>query len=321
MLALEEYHAHLPPRSQAIDLVVQDDRGQCAKAEALYRAAAADKPRPLVVFLHDYEATRRLGPAAARDGVILLNPIDNDASLARSGANTFAIAKQTERLASLLVRSFLRDQGSRALIAYNADHAFMEMLGRHIESLLSSLGIAFESCAYSAATGGPSACLGHNRTSATDGTILLGYYELRPAIIRLRRHFTGRLYLANPVDGLVSPCQALEGARFPMLMPMDGNDRDATEYLARFAARFRTAPKQPWVAFQAYDATRIALLAKDRVRGASASAAAFRLELMNVREFRGTSGEITMKPDGSSRGIYPSLYEMKRGKARQVFDD
>lgn len=323
-LALEEYESSRSLEAPAIELQSEDDRGLRDVAERLYRHAIRRAEKPLVVFVHGYQATKLVGAEADREGVVLVNPLDNDGSLAQSGKNTFVIAKQTERMSSLIVRGFLRDGGNRAHIVYDAAHSFMTTLMRAIESRLESLHVPFTSCGYYERDTMPEHCVSPRRLAGADGLILLGHKELKPSLAALRaRRLRPRLYLADPLDGLALPSPWLDGARFPLLTALEGNEPEASGYLARFTDRFGAPPMQPWVALQAYDAARIVLQALSQVqpeRGARI-AELLRGALLRTKHFRGASGDISIKPDGSARGIYPSLYELRRGKARKVFDD
>ena len=105
---------------------------------------------------------------------------------------------------------------------------------------------------------------------------------------------------------------AIIGTECSFFMPADGNYALANEFLNAYENRFGSPPYSIWPPMQAYDAINIVLNKTRMVNNSIGRKESFsdwlRSQLFDVRYYQGICGNLSITEDGSSRGIYFSLY-------------
>ena len=251
-----------------------------------------------------------IADSALADGVIIVNPLDNDAGLAALNENVFCIAKQTESFAGVVANGMI-DEGiaAAALLHFNGDK-FMPTMARHIAAIFERAGGKPLLFPYAPGTADFSAPLTQAREQAVGGLVFLGYDETKLAMQQADSlgFDSKRFFAINTVAGI-------EGSQIAHFTYLDGNPRIARSMLGRFQEKYGVAPILSWLAFQAYDSTNIVIDAAKKARSQEGTFAEnLRRNVLATRDFHGTAGDISMKPDGTSRGIYASLYTVAGGQ-------
>lgn len=307
-LAVYEYNNGRATHEPEINLVIEDDRYDSSKSVTAFRKLVTiDKAD--IVLLSTYSAMFLVADEALEHNVIVVNPVDNDAKLAKLNENMFMIAKETEQLGAIIADDLLEQGNRKAFILYFAGDEFMPTLANVVKDDFEKGGGTVTMQRYTKSTSKFNSPIFTGRNYHSDAYVLLGYTEIGTAMKQVRdAGITAQFYTANSAMAKQSD-GAIEGTRFTGFTNLDGNTNEANLFLDHYRARYDDYPVIPWTALQSYDATRITI---DAIRKASNDDGEFvdnlRQHMLSTHEFRGTSGNITIKPDGTSSGIYWNLY-------------
>jgi branched-chain amino acid transport system substrate-binding protein len=308
-LAIQEYNSSRTTSDPQVLLIVKDDQYNVEKSIKAYQEIVDQNAD--VLFLNTYSAMFMLADDTLQDNIIVINPIDNDAKLTMLGDNAFMIAKRTGDLGELIAKDILDSGKKKAFILYLNDDEFMPNLAESVELSFQSGEGEVLLKSYSAETSDFSTFLPF--AEAADSIVLLGYSELGTAMQQFRgAGIDTQFYTAN-IGMEQSSNGSIEGTKFTYFTVQEGNIELAEEFLTRYELEYGTKPIHPWTAMQAYDATTLVLNSLHQT-SSSNFADQLRDQLYNVNDFTGTSGNITILRDGSSRGIYWSIYTYKGGE-------
>ncbi|MBW2202529.1 MAG: ABC transporter substrate-binding protein [Deltaproteobacteria bacterium] len=318
-MAIEKYNTDRKSVEPEIKLIIEDDQMVAKNSVNAYQKLVSEQ-RPDVVMLSSYSGMFLIADDALREGMILVNPIDNDSNLAKLNKNVFVIAKQTEGLAAVVANALI-DQGKKKvfIVFFNGDD-FMPTLGNKVKEIFEKAGGKAIVRDYPAGTSDFRSLLAAGKDVKAEGYIFFGYVEIGFAMKQAREMgITQPFYSVNVITNpeLQANSQgAIEGTQFAHFTHLDGNTRAAELFLKRFQQKYHKSPAVSWTALQAFDATRIIIAA---VVKASGQKGAFvdniRRNMLGTDDFEGVSGDLSIRPDGTSRGIYPSLYTLVGGKA------
>lgn len=312
-LAVAEYNTLKKAEEPMVKVVAEDDQYEAQRSFTAYQKIVSTHKAPIIV-VNTYSAMGLLADSAARDGVILVNPIDNDVNLARLNANIFLIAKQTEDLAATLANHLMANDKKKIVILYYNGDAFMPTLANQTKDLLQKNQRTVLIHGYPPETTDFQSWLKEGTSNEADAYVLLGYSSLGPAMKQGRAlGITAPYYTAN-LAMAESAGEAIEGTTVIHFTHAEGNSGAAEAFLNRFQQRYRKLPTHEWTAMQPYDATQIVLHALKETQGKKGKFVdLLRSQLRATRDFRGVAGNIQILPDGSSRGIYWQLYRYSKG--------
>jgi branched-chain amino acid transport system substrate-binding protein len=311
-LAINEYQSAKLSSQPNVLLHIQDDQYDADLSMQAYRTLV-DENDIKILFLSTYSAVFALADVTLADDVLVVNPIDNDARLARLNKNQFFIAKQTRELGDRIATSMLNSNFKKAFILYFSDDEFMPGLASSVRTSLVGYGREAIAKSYSITTEDFSGYFPFAQKA--DVIVLLGYAELGGVMKQFRdAGFSQQLYTAN--IGMAEHSDgAIEGAKFTHFTAEDGNREIAEAFLERYESEYHSYPILPWTAMQAYDAANIVLEAIRKSADFSENelVATLRAHLHGIQHFPGTSGNISIESDGTSRGISWSMYQYMGG--------
>lgn len=319
-LAVEEYNAAKTSNEPEIKLLIENDQYQSERSLRAFRKLVAVDNAD-VVILNTYSALFLVEDQVLRDQVIVVNPIDNDAKLAELNENIFTIAKETEQLGAIIADS-MTDQGyKKAFILYFDGDKFMPTLANDVKNNFENSGGRVVMQRYTTLTSSFSSPIFTGKAYDADAHVFLGYQELGPAMKHTRdAGITAQFYAVNPGMAETSG-GAIEGTRLAYFTDIDGNVEETKSFLARYQAKYKELPAAEWTAMQAYDSTRIVIDAIGKARGEQGQFVDnIRKHMLATNLFTGVSGNISIEPDGTSRGIYWSLYTFTEGKVVKYND-
>ena len=318
-MAVDEYHASRKDGEPEITLLVEDDRLIAQECVSAFRKVVSEH-RPDVVMLTSYSGMFLIAEDALRDGVIIVDAIDNDRNLAKLNKNVFMIAKQTEGLGAVVATALIEQGKKKALIVHFNGDDFMPTLARKVKEIFGGGGGETVIHDYPAGTSDFRSFLAAGKTADADAYIFFGYTEIGLAMRQARdMGITQSFYSVNVITDpeLQANSQgAIEGTQFAHFTHLDGNTQEAEVFLSRYQQKHRAPPAVPWTALQAYDAARIIIAAAAKAaRQKGDFTHNLRRNMLRTDDFEGVTGDLSIRPDGTSRGIYPSLYTLANGKA------
>ena len=317
-LALEDYHNNKRPKEPDILLVAEDDQYDATKSVDAYKRLV-ENHKPTIIFLSTYTAMFLLADDALRDGIVIVNPIDNDKNLAKLNKNTITIAKPTDSLAEVIEKALLRDERKNIFILYYKGDDFMPAVALLLAERLKSVGKEYQLQSYVSSNSSFEKEIERAKILGSDAYVMLGYSEIGHAM-NLARHnqidasfYTANIMMKDIASG------AMEGTQFFDMTYLDANEQLARILLQRYEKRFKQVPILQWTIFQAFDAANIIIdIVKQPVSERESNIEHILSKIYSTKNYQGVSGDITILEDGTSSGITPGLYEYSGNKVKKV---
>lgn len=307
-LAVTEYNTRKKSSHPPLVLQALDDQYLAENSLEAYRKLVTAGAK--IIFLSTYDGTAAVAPFLEKDRVILINPIDNDSRLSRLSPNLFLIAKRTSDLASTIVDDILSSGLSSAFILNFAGDEFMPSLAQNVKKILEAAGGQVLSQSYSAPSADFSSLLAPSLKFRPQAYVFLGYQEIGPALSEARRSDPQALFYAVNLGMKDAAGPAINSVRFTDLTPADSPSNRADAFIRLYQKRYAAVPVHTWTAMQAYDAAQIVISQlPTAVSGPDGLTANLRTGLLRLTGFPGISGDISIQPDGTSRGILWHLYQ------------
>ncbi len=318
-LALLQYGLSKEKNDPEIKFVIADDRYNPLRTEAEYRKMM-DTYHPVLIFVTGYTGMKTVAQYAIADSVLIVNPIDNDANLANLNQNIFLIGKETETLAVIDADSIISQGRQHPALIYKSDDEFMRILADTFINILKYSGKEVLVYPYQDGRTDFQDFFKEAESKEADAYVFFGYEEVGFAMKQAREMgIKDPFYSVNLIPDPAfqeNSKGAVNGTFFAFFTPINGNKAQAEEFFRQFKQRFRERPSIEWTAMQSYDAINIVI---DAIKISAGKKGNFinhlRSELLNISDYSGVSGDITIRPNGSSEGIYPSLYILDNGKA------
>ena len=134
-LAIEEYNSSKTASQPKINFFVEDDRWEKDAALSAYKKLRKQHNIG-VLFISNTDGTIAIQDKIMEDGVIAINPLNNDKLLASLNKNTFLIAKSTEEAhRSLGIR--IIELGLKKVLILHFPNDFMSIAGNSVKGILS----------------------------------------------------------------------------------------------------------------------------------------------------------------------------------------
>ena len=315
-IAVEEINAQGGIRGRTVELLVEDDRYDTARAVTAYNRLVSRGAS--VIFASTYGGIFATADRARKDGVIVINPLDCNNDIAALPENTFCIATESESIGRIISQDMAGKQFHPIAVLYDEKNPFMVLVQNVIRERFGHLSTnLFAGLDQSSADF--KAVLARVKASRAKALVLLGHdpmgqamREARSMGIRAQFYTVGTITspvfqkLAGPAaeGSLVAYWEAPRSAAF-------------SEFLARFAAKTQRTPILELATVPTYDAVRVVFRALDGAAAAAdgrITADAIAGELLKVKDYSGLAGSIAFDPDGAVRSIRESLFRFESGK-------
>lgn len=316
-LALSEYQESKKPEEPNLLILSADDQYQDIKSREFYHQFVAQGAQ--IIFLTTYSSLFDLSNDILRDEVIAIDPIDNDANLARLNQNLFFIAKATEDLAKILIDALAEHKKKKAFVLFFSGDDFMPYLAEYFKNHFPEKGGQVELADYDFGTENFSSFISKSLSFKPDAYVLLGYQELGNFMQQARaKRIKTPFYTPNiAMESLAK--QELEGTYFVNFTHLDGQADRATQFLERYQTKYGAPPNAEWAALQAYDAAGIVINAiRESYEKPGPLSENIKSALFQTKNYPGVCGAISILPDGASEGIHPGLYQYTRGKIIRI---
>lgn len=316
-LAIDSYNTKRKPTEPTLNLLIFDDQYQASKSREAYRQFVKDKG-VRILFMSTYTSMFDLANNILRDNVVVINPIDSDANLSRLNQNMFFIAKQTEALGDIIVNALTTQNKKRTFILFFSGDDFMPFLAKHIEERFLANGGQVQIANYDSNTKDFDFFAQQSLNFQPDSYVLLGYSELGHFMKKVRSNGMKAPFYTPNVSMRTIAGEALEGTYFFNFTALDGNVELAKQFTSRYIEKYKEAPAVEWTAMQAYDATNILIHVLKQVSDKPGILVDhIKTQLFHTKHYSGVSGNISIRADGTTRGIKPNLYQFVQGKLIQ----
>jgi ABC-type branched-subunit amino acid transport system substrate-binding protein len=314
ILAVEQYNANRAADAPLVNLFIEDDQWEKEKAIEAYDRLRK-KHNIDVVLVSNTDGTIALQERIMKDNVILVNPTNNDRLLSSLNENTFKIAKSTEE-ANGLVGKRIIDLDLKKVIIFHYPNDFMTRGANAVKELLDEAGIQNKLVMVKKGDQNFEEELKECKEKGCDAYVMFGYKEFgfmqkQARDMGITAPFYGSTTQLVP-DYYKNSEGAIIGSEFPFFTPSDGNYVLAHEFLEAYKLRFGEEPFSVWPPMQAYDAINLVMSKLSKVNSTIGEEEKLgdwlKRSLFEVKHYRGVCGNIAIQEDGSSRGIYFSLY-------------
>ncbi|MDQ8204529.1 ABC transporter substrate-binding protein [Pelagicoccus sp. SDUM812003] len=323
-LAVKEYNASRQEHQPRVSLHVRDDKWDGSNALPLYRDLR-DAHGIELLFMSHTDGTIALQDDVQRDKVVLVNSLNNDALLASMNEYTFTVGKKTEEAAQVVAGRAI-ELGRKTVRGFHVTNKFMSIFADTFTDQAAKYGLDVEVVPVDIGKTDYREELARFQDQSCDALVFFGYKNLGFAMKQAKEMGLEVPFLGSTTmlgDGFYENSEgALEGTEFSYFTENDGNYVLARNFLERYERAYGHEPFSVWPAMQAYDAMNIALgILKNASQRPEKTEFSrwLRNELHKVRFYQGVCGNLAILDDGTSRGIYFSLYEVRgHGKVDKV---
>jgi ABC-type branched-subunit amino acid transport system substrate-binding protein len=324
-LAVEEYNASKPDDAPKVNLYFEDDQWDKNLAKSKYQKLRKEHNIELL-FISNTGGTVALQDEILKDNVITINPLNSDALLSSLNKNTFKIAKSTEAANELIAIRIL-ELGLKKVYIMHYPNDFMTRATNAVKSHLDIAQLEYKIVETHKDQVEFEKELSEAKEMGAEAMVFFGYKEYGFAMSQARAmgisaQFFGSTVLMDP-EFYDNSEGAIKGTEFCFFTPADGNYFLAKEFLVKYENRYIEKPVSIWPPMQAYDAMNIVLQQLKKINSSKEKdehiSDWLRTQLHQVRFHQGVCGNISITTDGSSRGIYFSMYEyLEKGKETKV---
>lgn len=324
-LSVSEYNANRKAGEPKVNLFVEDDQWEMENSLPAYEKLRREH-NIKIVFISNTDGTIAISDKVLNDRVILVNPLNNDALLSTLNHNTFKIAKSTEEANSLIAIRII-ELGLKKVVIMHYPNDFMTRASNSCKKILDEGGIENKVVTVEKENINFKDELKSYKEDGYDAFVFFGYKEFGYAMKQARElgitaPFFGSTVLLAP-DYYENSAGTIVGTECSFFTAADGNWVLANEFLDNYRSAYGEKPFSVWPPLQAYDAMNLVLNELKTINTTLEDDQEFdewlRKRLLNVKFFQGTCGNISINQDGSSRGIYFSLYKYEeKGKLLKV---
>lgn len=324
-LSIKEYNSNRKPNEPRVNLFVEDDQWEKENSLPAYEKLRREH-NIKIVFISNTDGTIAISNKVLKDNVILVNPLNNDALLSTLNHNTFKIAKSTEEANSLIAIRII-ELGLKKVLIMQYPNDFMTQASLSCKKIFDQSGVENAVVTMEKEKVNFEAELQSYKEAGYDAFIFFGYKEFGYAMKQARdlgitAPFFGSTVLLAP-GYYENSAGSILGTECSFFTPADGNWVLANEFLDLYKTTYGESPFSVWPPLQAYDAMNLVLSELKTINTTNTKGQIFdewlRQRLFNVKFFQGTCGNISINKDGSSKGIYFSLYKYEeKGKLLKV---
>jgi len=195
----------------------------------------------------------------------------------------------------------------------------MKSLADTLTQILKASGVNTKEYEFKTITTNFKPFLEQAKNQNADSYVFLGYSETAKAMKQARElgilaRFYAGSFLLDP-SFRAEAKDALEGTFFVYFGSEEGNESQAKNFLKSFKQSYRRLPVIQWTTMQAYDAANILIASIKTAYSVEGNLEDnLREALLQVENYPGVSGNLTMQKNGSIKGIKPALYIYKNKK-------
>lgn len=324
-LAINQYNESRVSSEPQVNFFIEDDQWLNENALPAYNKLKSEHDID-ILFISNTDGTISVQDEILKDGVVAINPLNNDALLSTTNHNTFRIAKTTEEANGIIAIRII-ELGLKKVLIMHYPNDFMTRGSNAAKDLLEGANVKHKIVTVEVGATDFTEALSDFKKQGYDAYVFFGYKEFGFAMKQARdlgitAPFFGSTVLLDPAFYKNSEGTII-GTECSFFTPADGNYVLANKFLEDYSAMFGAHPTSVWPPMQAYDAMNLVIDQIRTVNETKEENLAFdnwlKAKLKDVRYFQGICGNISISEDGSSKGIYFSLYQYEsEGKLVKV---
>ena len=314
-IAIEQANAKGGVNGRTIKLITEDDQYDTAKAVTAYEKLV-NVDGVETIIMSTYGGVMAVAEKAKKDNVLIIDPLDCDKDLADTGNNIFCIAKETKDLADVIA-DYATEKGYKniGIVHSTVDNFMQSVSDEFVARMGNNASVQVES--YPAQTNDFKTTL--LKLKDKDAIVFLGYDEIGVAIKQAKDLNMNQPYLTIPTVATTPSIQeaskgAINGIHFSFYAPLETNPV-ATKFYQDFKTKFGRTPYVFVASDQAYDSANI-LINKvlPEVNGTTKEKRiAQKIDLLQkVKDYKGVTGNLSMKEDGNIDGILIRLFKLEK---------
>ena len=312
-VAVDKVNAKGGVNGRTVKLVSEDDQFDTAKSVSAYEKLV-NVDGVETIIMSNYGGVMAVAEKAKKDNVMIIDSLDCDKDLGALGNNIFCIAKETTDLADVIADYAIEKGYKNIGIIHSTTDNFMQSVSDAFVTKIGTKGsVQVESYAPNT-TDFKTELL---RLKNKDAIVFLGYDEIGIAMKQAKDLGLKQPSLTIPTVATTPSIQelskgAIDGIYFSFYAPLDTNPV-ATQYYADYKAKFGHTPYVFVASDQAYDSAMVLL--EKVLPGVNASTKEARLAqgidlMQSVKNYKGVTGNLTMKEDGRMGGILIRLFKL-----------
>jgi len=315
-VAVEKANAKGGIDGKMIEIIAEDDQYDTAKSVTAYeKLTKTDKVETII--MSTYGGVMAVAEKAKKDNVLIIDSLDCDEDIANLNDNIFCIAKETKDLADVIADEAIKKGYKNIAIVHATNDNFMQSVADAFVSRVGNKAV-FQVESYTPQTTDFKTPLLKIKDKNVDAVVFLGYDEIGIAIKQAKELGLDKPYLTIPSVATTPSIQdaskgAIDGIYFSFYAPLETNPV-ATKFYQDFEAKFGHTPYVFVASDQAYDTAQILINeVLPKVTGKTQEKRiAQKIDLLqDVKNYKGVTGNLTMKEDGRIDGILIRLFQLQ----------
>jgi len=319
-IAFDEINAKGGILGRQLELVVEDDQYQTAKTVAAYKRLA-DQEKIEVIYIITYGGLFAVAKEAERNGVVLVDPLDCDDSIASLPSNVFCVAKKSEDLGFINADFAISKSLLPAAFIYYEGDPFMGTVAKaSISRIKEKGGQVVYAEGYQEGTVDFKSQLLRIKDSPTKSIFFYGYDEMGLAMkqarsLGIKTQFFAMNTITSPgFEG--SAGESANGSFVGNWLALRGTNFD--KFMAEFQKRVGRKPFLEISTIPSFDVAKLIIAALGSADLKQGVSNIIKKSLYTVKDYQGISGNITIDPDGIVRSLKNYMFVFKNGELEQV---
>ncbi len=318
-IAVKEANDKGGVNGREVKLVIEDDQYLSAKTISAYeKMVSLDKAK--IILVATYGGVFAVADRAQKDGIIIIDPLDCNKDVAMAKKNVFCIATETESIAYALADNLISQGKNKAGVMFSTKDNFMSLVKDAFEKRMEEKGGTVIVDNYSYTDTDFKTSLLKIKAENPQALVILGHDE--QGIIMKQARDLGLKVPFLTTGTITSPGaqSAAKGAAEGTVFAFWGPDQDNTAsktLIDKFSQLVGRPPIFPLTTHPAYDTIKILT---DKILPAVAdnmTANAINKELLQVQNYKGVSGNISIQKDGGAR-IIESAWKLVDGQPVKI---
>jgi branched-chain amino acid transport system substrate-binding protein len=312
-LAVEEANKKGGINGKMIELIVEDDQYKTTDSISAYRKLV-DIDNVENILISTYGGLFAIAEQSKNDNVLVIDVLDCDKDIANLPDNIFCIAKESEDFGNIMAEFTVKQGYKKIGILVGLYDKFLSSVAEVFEKKIEDKAeIQIEE--YIRGTSDFKTSL--LKLKDNDVIMILGNNDIGIAFkqakeLNINKQFLSVVVITSPSVQEASG-GAVEGVYFPDYIQPENNEV-AEKFYSDFKSKFERDPYIFLISDQAYDSAKILIdEVLSKVKGETREERIEeKIELLhNVKDYKGVSGNLTMKEDGRIGGISFDVFQLR----------
>jgi branched-chain amino acid transport system substrate-binding protein len=302
-----------------VELISEDDQYLTKNTVSAYeKLVNVDKVK--VIMVASYGGLFAVMDKAAKDGVVIINPLDCNKEVANASTNIFCLATETESIGTSLANQMLSEGKKTAGIMYSTKDTFMAIVTNAFKKEFEAKGGKVQIESFNYEDKDFRTQLLKLKNANVEGLVLLGHDEVglimkQARDLGLKQVFYATGTITSPVAQELAVGNA-EGTIFAY-WDADTTNGEAKSFEDKFKALVGRGPILPLTTHPAYDATNILLKKVLPAIKGEITANAIKSGLLKISNYQGSTGLVTINKNGAAP-ITESAFKLIKGVPTKI---